>query len=116
MHWDWPSDTNLPSRVGGQQFRPDGHYLRSVGFCVLGPVRAAPASPDVPSRPNRRAYKLRQQPVGEPRESVDCPGFFFVAAWPDMHFTPFFEFVIVVVVVGSLIVLATAVWSTNSLG
>jgi hypothetical protein len=28
-----------------------------------------------------------------------------------MHFTPFFEFVIVVVVVGSLIVLATVVWS-----
>ena len=30
-----------------------------------------------------------------------------------MHFTPFFEFVIVVVVVGSLIVFATAVWSTK---
>jgi hypothetical protein len=28
-----------------------------------------------------------------------------------MHFTPFFEFAIVVVVVGSLIVLATVVWS-----
>ena len=30
-----------------------------------------------------------------------------------MHFTPFFEFAIVVVVVGSLIVLAAAVWSAN---
>jgi hypothetical protein len=29
------------------------------------------------------------------------------------HFTPFFEFVMVVVVVGSLIVLASAVWSAN---
>jgi hypothetical protein len=28
-----------------------------------------------------------------------------------MHFTPFFEFVIVVVVVGSLIVLAAVLWS-----
>jgi len=30
-----------------------------------------------------------------------------------MHFTPFFEFAIVVVVVGSLIVFATVVWSIN---
>jgi hypothetical protein len=33
--------------------------------------------------------------------------------WPDMQFSQFFEFAIVVVVVGSLIVLATAVWSAN---
>ena len=33
--------------------------------------------------------------------------------WPDMHFTPFFKFAIVVVVVGSLIVFATVVWSIN---
>jgi hypothetical protein len=30
-----------------------------------------------------------------------------------MHFTPFFEFVIVLVVVGSLVVVATVVWSTK---
>ena len=29
------------------------------------------------------------------------------------HFSQFFEFVIVIVVVGSMIVLATAVWSTK---
>jgi hypothetical protein len=48
----------------GEQFRPDGHYPRSACFCVLGPSGRHP-SPDT-RRPNRRAYKLRQQPVEAP--------------------------------------------------
>jgi hypothetical protein len=36
------------------------------------------------------------------------------ASGQSMHFTPFFEFVILVVVIGALIVLATAAWSANA--
>jgi hypothetical protein len=32
----------------GEQFRPDGHYLRSACFCVLGPSERRPLSPDTP--------------------------------------------------------------------
>jgi Domain of unknown function (DUF4126) len=35
------------------------------------------------------------------------------AIWPDMQFSQFFEFAIVVVVVGALIVLATGIWSSK---
>jgi hypothetical protein len=61
-HWgiDRPSGTE-PGNPG-EQFRPDGHYLRNACFCVLGPSERRP-HPPTPRRPNRRAYKLRQQPV-----------------------------------------------------
>jgi hypothetical protein len=72
---DLPSFTaSVPSEAGffapeprnpGEHFRPDGHYLRSACFCVLGPS-GRPPSPDTPP-PEQRAYKLRQQPVANPR-------------------------------------------------
>jgi hypothetical protein len=42
----------------GEQFRPDGHYLRSACFRVRPRPSGAPF-PRHPGRPNRRAYKLR---------------------------------------------------------
>jgi hypothetical protein len=54
-----------------------------------------------------------RRPSLKPRSLMAGAFPFATRIWPDMHFTPFFEFAIVVVVVGSLIVLATAVWSAN---
>src|ERR1700747_3265488 len=85
----------------GEQFRPDGHDLRSACACLLGPSGRPPS----PAR--TEDYKLRQKPGEAPGRAWTAQGFFFVGVRPLlaaphdlpgcvsavsglMHFTPFF--------------------------